>query len=68
MQAQPNKWSGEGLHFIKLAIREINNNPARFPPAALLAGSTFGPSNNQQEDIKLSSCFACLLAAKPPFR
>jgi hypothetical protein len=61
MLAQPNKWSGEGLHFIKRALGEINHNPARFPPAIPLAGSTTRTSNNQQEDIQLSSGFACRL-------
>jgi hypothetical protein len=61
MLAQPNKWFGKGLHFIKRAIGEINQNPVRFPPAAPLAGSTTGPTNNQQEDVQLSSGFACLL-------
>jgi hypothetical protein len=61
MLAQPNKWSGEGLHFIKRAIGEINLNPARFPPAIPLVRPTNRTSNNQQEDIQLSSGFACRL-------
>jgi hypothetical protein len=60
MLTQPNKWLGKGLNFIKCAIGEINHNPVRFPPAAPLVGVTTGPSNNQQEDMQLSSGFACL--------
>jgi hypothetical protein len=62
MLAQPNKWSDEGLHFIKRAIGEINHNPARFPPAIPLVRSITGTRNNQQEeDMQLSSGFACHL-------
>jgi hypothetical protein len=61
MLAQPNKWSGEGLHFFKRAIGEINHNPARFPPAIPLVRPTNRTINNQQEDIQLSSGFDCRL-------